>query len=93
MSSFKSSENIHKKEDGPDRSVSENQTSAAFAYDIKTKEQIYQLHGNQTADQRLCFRYTDSTSDFFHLFGNCTHTGSIGKYSVVFPPIGKKYHL
>ena len=27
---------------------------------------------------------------FFHLFGNGTHTGSIGKKSVVFPPIGKK---
>ena len=30
------------------------------------------------------------SSDFFHLFGNSTHTGSIGKNSVVFPPIGKK---
>ena len=30
------------------------------------------------------------SSDFFHLFGNGTHTGSIGKNSVVFPPIGKK---
>ena len=28
-------------------------------------------------------------SDFFHLFGNSTHTGSIGKNCVVFPPIGK----
>ena len=27
MRSFKSSENIHKKEDGPDRSVSDNQSS------------------------------------------------------------------
>ena len=31
-----------------------------------------------------------SYSDFFHLFGNGTHTGSIGKNRVVFPPIGKK---
>ena len=30
------------------------------------------------------------TSDFFHLFGNGTHTGSIGKNSIVFPPTGKK---
>ena len=29
-------------------------------------------------------------SDFFHLFGNGTHTGSIGENIVVFPPIGKK---
>ena len=28
MSSFKSSENIQKKEDGPDRSVSDNQSSS-----------------------------------------------------------------
>ena len=26
---------------------------------------------------------------FFHLFGNSTHTGSIGKNCIVFPPIGK----
>ena len=29
-------------------------------------------------------------SDFFYLFGNGTHTGSIGKNSVVSPPIGEK---
>ena len=28
-------------------------------------------------------------SDFFHLFGNSTHTGSIGKNCIVFIPIGK----
>ena len=31
MSSFKSSENIQKKEDGPDRSVSDNQSTWVFA--------------------------------------------------------------
>ena len=33
------------------------------------------------------FRFFNS--DFFHLFGNGTHTCSIGKNFVVFPPIGK----
>ena len=32
-------------------------------------------------------------SDFFHLFGNGTHTGSIGKNFVIFPPIGKRWNL
>ena len=30
-----------------------------FAY-VKTKD-AHQLHGNREADQRLCFRYIDST--------------------------------
>ena len=37
MSSFKSSENIQKKEDGPDRSVSDNQSSSVTLNDLAMK--------------------------------------------------------
>ena len=37
----------------------------------------------------MVFRSIKTPSDFFHLFGNSTHTGSIGKNCIVFPPIGK----
>ena len=36
MSSFKSSENIQRKEGGPDRSVSDNQSSSVTQIDIQT---------------------------------------------------------
>ena len=37
MSSFKSSENILKKEDGPDRSVSDNQSSSVTLNELAMK--------------------------------------------------------
>ena len=37
MSSFKSSENIQKKECGPDRSVSDNQSSSVTLNELATK--------------------------------------------------------
>ena len=37
MSSFKSSENIHKKEVGPDRSVSDNQSSSVTMNELVMK--------------------------------------------------------
>ena len=37
MSSFKSSENIKKKEDGPDRSVSDNQSSSVTLNELEMK--------------------------------------------------------
>ena len=37
MSSFKSSENIQKKEGGPDRSVSDNQSSSVTQYELAEK--------------------------------------------------------
>ena len=37
MSSFKSSENIQKKEGGPDRSVSDNQSSSVTLNELATK--------------------------------------------------------
>ena len=37
MSSFKSSENIQKKEGGPDRSVSDNQSSSVNLYELAMK--------------------------------------------------------
>ena len=37
MSSFKSSENIQKKEDGPDRSVSDNQSSSVTLNELAMK--------------------------------------------------------
>ena len=37
MSSFKSSENIQKKEDGPDRSVSDNQSSSVALNELAMK--------------------------------------------------------
>ena len=37
MSSFKSSENIQKKEGGPDRSVSDNQSSSVTLNELKMK--------------------------------------------------------
>ena len=37
MSSFKSSENIQKKEGGPDRSVSDNQSSSVTLYELAMK--------------------------------------------------------
>ena len=37
MSSFKSSENIQKKEGGPDRSVSDNQSSSVTLKELATK--------------------------------------------------------
>ena len=37
MSSFKSSENIQKKEDGPDRSVSDNQSSSVALNELAKK--------------------------------------------------------
>ena len=37
MSSFKRSENIQKKEDGPDRSVSDNQFSSVTLYELAMK--------------------------------------------------------
>ena len=37
MSSFKSSENIQKKEDGPDRSVSDNQSSSVTLSELAMK--------------------------------------------------------
>ena len=40
MSSFKSSENIQKKEDGPDRSVSDNQSSSMILRKLCFRLQI-----------------------------------------------------
>ena len=37
MNSFKSSENIQKKEGGPDRSVSDNQSSSVTLYELAMK--------------------------------------------------------
>ena len=37
MSSFKSSENIQKKQDGPDRSVSDNQSSSVTLNELAMK--------------------------------------------------------
>ena len=41
MSSFKSSENIQKKEGGPDRSVSDNQSSSVTLYELAMKARKY----------------------------------------------------
>ena len=41
MSSFKSSENIQKKEDGPDRSVSDNQSSSVALSELAMKAKKY----------------------------------------------------
>ena len=38
MSSFKSSENIQKKEGGPDRSVSDNQSSSVIPNELAMKD-------------------------------------------------------
>ena len=46
MSSFKSSENIQKKEDGPDRSVSDNQSSSVTLDELAMKARIIPNQAN-----------------------------------------------
>ena len=50
MSSFKSSENIQKKECGPDRSFSDNQSSSVTLNDLATK--VRKLYCNFKFQQR-----------------------------------------
>ena len=38
-----------------------------LAFCICENKDVYQLRGNREADQRLCFRYTDSTIPLLHV--------------------------
>ena len=55
--------------------------------DVHTISEFHDNLGSTFDLGNLCQLYM--CSDFFHLFGNSTHTGSIGKNCIVFPPIGK----
>ena len=60
---FKSSENIQKIKDGPDISVSDNKLGRIMRkpfFCICENKDTDQLRCNCEADQRLCFRHTDS---------------------------------
>ena len=58
MSSFKSSENIQKKEDGPDRSVSDNQSSSVTLNELamKARKINYRATGGVSIKVRKCFQ-------------------------------------
>ena len=50
MSSFKSSENIQKKEGGPDRSVSDNQSSSVTLNELAMKARKYTVISSFSKD-------------------------------------------
>ena len=54
MSSFKSSENIQKTEGGPDRSVSDNQSSLVTLNELAMKAKII---GNEDQDNKICILF------------------------------------
>ena len=59
MSSFKSSENIRKKEGGPDRSVSDNQSSSVTLNELAMKANFEFQQGSRTStDINLNFKFT-----------------------------------
>ena len=73
MSSFKSSENIQKKEGGPDRSVSDNQSSSVITSYKITSHDSYLLNffykfelGNKTAISNLSVQQSH-----YHLLLKC----------------------
>ena len=59
MSSFKSSENIQKKEGGPDRSVSDNHSSSVTLNELAMKARKVQISGKRTflsPEMKICLR-------------------------------------
>ena len=57
MSSYKSSENIQKKEGGPDRSVSDNQFSSETLNELAMKARKYCNFESQQGSHTLTFIY------------------------------------
>ena len=63
MSSFKSSENIQKKECGPDRSVSDNQSSSVTLNELAMKARTDTVISIFRKEVKLPFAYNGGNND------------------------------